>query len=590
MYVYVYVDITINNAFLFVLQINMKAGDIPSSVESIAISGARKVVIQPSTIYGLPHLRSFAIDNSGTLYVQGDGLKTKEARLLSLRITSVSNVVTDGLAVQGRWENTSTITIQNITNLLLAAKSFRPQSTSTGPIVELSDISNLYMLGEGVFQGPLSLLSVTRVGSTIQQCSEETFGDRIRHLRLDRLTITDVKRGCFQGSGALARLSIFSCDLVNVHARAFTGEIDEVQIAFSLTRQVFEHSFDINVSRLSIKYSTFDRLALGSLSIAAQDSITLDRVRIGRLERGALTGLRTAEDAGGLAALTVSGLRVSVAQPGSLAFDASVSVCLSELRIGDRRRPCPVEPLVRWLVGGDDGRPLSAAQLQVHRQLRRPAVCAADRRPPASDGSPEPDCDTDLTTAAGPYPAVVAILTLLSASLLAALVILLVRGRGRRLCTSCIPLPRRFAARARELQLGLRALTGSHSGTGANARVVTAAPPDILSGDSLYTSIPPPNTTGESQGAAAAAVSGGLPPSCAGLYAEVGGKDLLPSPGTDDRSGPSLTGNDAEPPALPPVTMKRLQVPGGGQEAGYQQADSQDVGYQEVGYYSADNL
>ena len=116
---------------------------------------------------------------------------------------------------------------------------------------------------------------------------------------------------------------------------------------------------------------------------------------------------------------------------------------------------------------------------------------------------------------------------------------------------------------------------------------MTAAPPDILSGDSLYSTIPAPSTTKESQEAPTAtapAVSGGLPPSCAGLYAEVGGNDLLPSPGTDDRSGPSPTGDGPEPPTLPPVTMERLQVPGGGQGAG-----SQEVGYEAIGYHSADH-
>ena len=124
--------------------------------------------------------------------------------------------------------------------------------------------------------------------------------------------------------------------------------------------------------------------------------------------------------------------------------------------------------------------------------------------------------------------------------------------------------------------------------------MVTAAPPDILSRDSLYNTIPAPNTTEESQGAAAATaataapapascVSGRLLPSCTGLYAEVGGNDLLPSPGTDDLSGPSPTGDGPEPPALPPVTMERLQVPGGGQEVDFQEASFQEAGFQEVG-------
>ena len=453
---------------MLVLQILLKEGDIPSSVESIAISGAPKVVIQPSAIHTLSKLRSFTVNNSGILHVQGGGLKIKDARLQSLRITAIQQVVIGALAVQGPWENRTTIRIENITNLSLAASSFGHQSTSTGPTIELADIRQ-FAVGKGAFSGPVNLLSITR--GDIRRCSEQTFGGNIHHLRLDSVTITDVEEGCFQGSGALARLSIFSCDLASVHAGAFSGEIDNVTILFSRTRQVFEHGFDINVSRLSIKYSSFDRLAPGSLSIAAQDSITLDTVRIGRLERGALTGLRTAEDATVPAVLTARSLRVVAAENGSLAFNANTSVCLSALKIvSKRRRPCPVEPLVRQLAGGDDDRPLSAAQLQVHRQLRRPAVCAADRRQPVSDGTPGPDCgtgltpsadrrqltlsgspgsnsDTELTTSTGPYLVVVAILALLSTALLAALVILLIRGRGRRMCTSRIP---RFAARARE--------------------------------------------------------------------------------------------------------------------------------------------
>ena len=362
----------------------------------------------------------------------------------------------------------------------------------------------------------------------------------------------------------------------------------DVKIDFSSINQVLAHGINVNVRRLSITDSMFMRLAPGSLSIPVRDSITLDRVRIGRLERGALTGLRTAEDAGGPAALTVSGLRVTVAQPGSLAFDASVSVCLSELRIGDRRRPCPVEPLVRQLVGGDDGRPLSAAQLQVHRQLRRPAVCAADRRPPASDGSPEPDCDTDQTTAAatGPYPAVVAILALPVR-----------RAAG---CPGDPPSPQSGAPpvysphtsaaavrgarqRATPWPQGIYRLTWRNRRQRPRGDRCPARHPLRRQPLQLNTAA---KHDRESQGAAAA-VSGGLPPSCAGLYAEVGGKDLLPSPGTDDRSRPSPTGDGPEAPALPPVTMERLQVPSGGQEAGSQEAGYQEVGYQEVGYHSA---
>ena len=482
------------------------------------------MVIQPSAIHTLSKLRSITVNNSGILHVQGGGLKIKDARLQSLRITAIQQVVIDALAVQGPWENRTTITIENITNLSLEASSFGHQSTSTGPTIELADIGQ-FVVGKGAFSGPVNLLSITRVNSAIRRCSEQTFGGNIHHLRLDSVTITDVTTGCFQGSGALARLSIFSCDLASVHAGAFSGEIDNVTILFSRTRQVFEHGFDINVSRLSIRYSSFDRLAPGSLSITAQDSITLDTVRVGRLERGALTGLRTAEDANVPVVLTARSLRVVAAENGSLAFNANTSVCLSSLKVvGKRRRPCPVEPLVRQLAGGDDGRPLSVAQLQVHRQLRRPAVCAADRRQPVSDGTPGPDCgtgltpsadrrqltpsgspgsnsDTELTTSTGPYLVVVVILALLSTALLAALVILLIPSRGRRMCTRCIP---RFAARAREKHTGLRASSGSPSTTDANARVVTAAPPDILSRDSLYNTIPAPNTTEESQGAAAA--------------------------------------------------------------------------------------
>ena len=589
------------------------------------------MVIQSSAIYALPHLRSFTVANSETLAIQDGGLKIEKARLHSLRITAIHDVEIKSLAVQGRWENTSTITIRNITNLFLEENSFGHESTSIGPTIEITDIGR-FVVGQRAFAGPVNLLSVARVGSAIQWCSDETFGGRIHQLILDSVTIKNVRTGCFQGSGALAGLSIYSCDLEYVYRGAFSGEIDDVRIDFSRINQVFELSFDISVSRLSITDSLFTHLIPGSLSIAARDSITLDHVRVGRLVRGALTGLRTAEDVKSPAALTVRSLQVIVAENGSLAFNTNVSVCLSELRIdGRRRRPCPVEPLVRQLVGGDDGKPLSAAQIQVYRQLRRPAVCDADRQQPVSDGTPGPDCgtgltpsadrrqltpsgppgsssDTNLTTSTGPYLVVVVILALLSAALLAALVILLIRGRGRHLCTSRIPLSRRFAARASELHLDLGAPSGSRSTTGAYARVVTAARPDILTRDSPYSTIPALNTTEESQGTAAAtaapAVSGGLPPSCAGLYAEVGGKDLLPSPGTDDRSEPSTTGDGPEPPALPPVTMERLQVPGGGQEAGYQEVGPreaglrevgprevglQEAGYEAVGYHSADH-
>ena len=117
-----FVDIAINTVFLFVLQIHLRAGDIPSSVESIAISGAGEVVIQDSAIYELPHLRSFTIDNSGTLHVQAHGFKVNDARLQSLRITAIQLVSIVGFAFQGRWENTSTITIKNINNFILVGE------------------------------------------------------------------------------------------------------------------------------------------------------------------------------------------------------------------------------------------------------------------------------------------------------------------------------------------------------------------------------------------------------------------------------------------------------------------------------------
>ena len=446
------------------------------------------MVIHPSAIYALQHLRTFTVNNSETLHIQDGGLKIKDARLQSLRITAIRDVDIESRAVQGPWENTSTITLQTIDDLYLAANSFSHQSTSTGPTIELTDIVRFD--GEHAFSGPVNILSVTRVNSAIHRCSEGTFGDNIHQLSLDSVAITDVRTGCFQGSGALARLSIYSCDLEYVYPRAFSGEIDDVTIDLSRTREVFEHGFNVSVSRLNIADSVFAHLTPVSLNIVARDSITLDHVRVGRLERGALTSLRTAEDVNSSAVLTVRSLRVIVAENGSLAFNANASVRLSELRIRDRQQqPCPVEPLVRQLVGGDDGRPLSAAQLQVHQQLRRPAVCVADRRQPGGDGTPGLDSgtgltpsadrrqftssgspgsnsDTELTTATGPYPVVVVILAVLSAALLAALVILLIRGRGRCLCTSRIP---RYAERARELHRDLKASDGPLSTTGTPA-------------------------------------------------------------------------------------------------------------------------
>ena len=84
---------------MLVLQIHLKEGDIPSSVESIDISGANEVVIHPSAIYALQHLRSFTVDNSGTLHIHNGGLKIKDARLQSLRITAIRDVDINSLAV-----------------------------------------------------------------------------------------------------------------------------------------------------------------------------------------------------------------------------------------------------------------------------------------------------------------------------------------------------------------------------------------------------------------------------------------------------------------------------------------------------------
>ena len=339
----------------------------------------------------------------------------------------------DGSSLSGHWGSAATIRFENITRLNLNAGSFDYKSASPGPVVEVVGVDELE--AAGAFSGPVAKLTLRAVKGAVKTCSSSTFGQRIGHLTLDGITVEDVNKKCFTGGSdsALHSIAIRSCTLSTIRSGAFWGEMDTIEIDNSKIGRIDEAGFNVTAAQVSIVDSSVQVLTRNSLQIRARHSVVMSSVWAEQLERDALAALRSA--AAAPLTLRLRDLRVADANDGSLALHSSVSVCLTRLEIGHRRpRPCPVEPLARRLVGCEDGRPLSAAQLLVLDQLQRPDSCPADRRP-LSAGCERAPFAAGLTAA-------VAVLALLSAVLAIALTLLLVGGRARRVK---LPRPRKLA-------------------------------------------------------------------------------------------------------------------------------------------------
>ncbi|XP_043208009.1 uncharacterized protein LOC122373728 [Amphibalanus amphitrite] len=531
-------------------KIQLHKDDIPGSVQRIAISNMGDVEIHTGAIFALSSLTSLTIGRSKSVRVVGDGLALSEdSRLKLLEMSTIDTVKMNGNSLSGHWGAASTIKFRNISSLTFSENAFSHESTSKGPVVEIADIGEFS--SNGAFSGPVAMLTLKEVRDALT-CSPKTFGERIRHLKLERVRISEVERECFAGGGhsALVSLSIQSCALTNIRLLAILGEIERLDVENSYIGSIAESAFNVTVSSASITDSTVAHLARSGLQIWARHSISISGLWVNRLERGALKELRAAGGDSATAALRLSRLRVAHVDPGSLQLHPSVEPCVSALEVGNERpRPCPAESMVRRLVDSDPHRPLSAAEQLVLRQLQRPDSCPADQPGPAGS-----DCEGVRSAVSG-VAAAAAALALLSLALVV-VIALLVAGRRRPFGGKTL----RSAVGTKKRGLGTAAAGAVNGGAGSAA--------SSLCHDTTvefgYSSV---------QCRPTAAV--GVPASAGDWdpYSEVtpcvstGGRDLysevtLPlSERKRQRSGtqsPSIEDQPSAPP-VPPITLERLR-------------------------------
>ena len=357
-------------------QMDLRRGDIPTSVKTIFISQLESLTIETRTVYNAHSLRNFTLHNVTNVIVETDGLNLhKNSTGLSFSAIGIHNVLRiDEHAFSGQWKDAGEIVLKNITKLDIADRGFAfttpPPGLSRLQVQNVADLE----VASGAFHAFIYKLELDSVD--MQECDNNTFTEKIDGVVLNHVTIPEVEAQCFHNVGQLGEglgrgVFIRSSSLGNVRAQAFSGNISELLLKNTEVDTVLENGIQVHVKRFDMVQCNIGTLRSRGLAISATQKLSINHVTIKHLLKNAFLGVGIISAPRRYPTVNLDRLDIEYAEAGSLSLSPCLPMDVSKLHIqgaSDSER-CPTDKWARKLLGADDQRPLSTAEFKVFLSL-----------------------------------------------------------------------------------------------------------------------------------------------------------------------------------------------------------------------------
>ncbi|KAF0287232.1 hypothetical protein FJT64_001488 [Amphibalanus amphitrite] len=154
-------------------QMQLRSGDIPSTVQYIEIFPAQSVTIGPRALYDLYGLRDLTVRDVHSLEVLSDGLALPEAASLqTLRLDRIRQVTLRQDALSGRWPADAELEMHHIGNMHMEQRALHFEADGAGPRVLLENVADLHAKSDA-FRATVKHLILVNV--SMRACQPGTF-------------------------------------------------------------------------------------------------------------------------------------------------------------------------------------------------------------------------------------------------------------------------------------------------------------------------------------------------------------------------------------------------------------------------------
>ena len=317
---------------------------IRSQAEETRITQGRKIVLLGNGLATSPDLHSLFFSDIQKLTMNSNSRVQVEAnRAMSLRIQRVGTLNLKPSAFLGWHSALATISIADTEGVHIDQDAFPTDSTfrrvhissistltlDTGAVrstIDRLDLENIrsLQLHPGAIRGRVGNLRLRNV--TIESCPDAAFGGSIDSATFSSVTLIILESHCLDASGGWRHLALSDSQLDLLSPRSIHGAIDNITISDCRIVAVRPEAVSVSAVRVSLTNSVIGELAPRALQVRATSSVSLEEVIVTQLRPDALSGLQVADGS-----VSVSGLTVRRAEPGSLRFADDTPVTLTDL-------------------------------------------------------------------------------------------------------------------------------------------------------------------------------------------------------------------------------------------------------------------
>ena len=362
---------------------NLRLGDIPSSVEYIEISSVRSVTIGRRALYDLHRLRDLTIRDVRLLAVSSDGLALPDgARLQSMDLHRLRSVSLQEDALSGRWPPSAELRIHHVDHMRMKRRALHFEADGRGPQVTLEHVADLHADG-GAFRATMRQLSLVNV--SMRSCQPGTFRGSVTQLRLLGCELRSVESRCIQPDGPWEEVFINACDIGDVRRGALTGDVGTLRMEASNVTRLHSGAVEMSLQRLALNRMHMRVVEAYALNVSVCRSLAVMESGVDELRRHALAGVRLAECGGqDVRPFTIHLLHVGSAESSSLAVHESVpagAVNWDSITFATECS-CAMRSDLGLLVAGDEAETMSDTQRALTEVVQEKSFCSdADGKP-----------------------------------------------------------------------------------------------------------------------------------------------------------------------------------------------------------------
>ncbi|XP_043192460.1 uncharacterized protein LOC122365368 [Amphibalanus amphitrite] len=288
------------------------------------------------------HLRSLSIQKVTSLDIK-QGAFSAASSIDNMRMTEIESLSISTGAV------TSNVTLKTMKMADIDALSLQPGAFAHGSTiheVNIKRVPNLHIASGGI-NSIIDNVKLSEV--SMEACEGHTFGSSMKSLAMVSSHINRTKTNCI--SAVKTKLLLEACQIDLVEPLAIHGAIELVEIRSSDFGIIDREGLRVNVAKLSVEESAFDKVSDRALAVHATEQIDFKDCNINILQNNAFDLLRMKADA--QEQIILDNLKIKTPEEGSLRFTRRQNILIQQLEIGIPCN-CPMADVATALGLGDE--------------------------------------------------------------------------------------------------------------------------------------------------------------------------------------------------------------------------------------------